>query len=45
MPEAGERAFKCPEIVNSRAEYERILKEGYELRERLRKLISEWAKP
>jgi hypothetical protein len=45
FPEAGARASANLEIVNARAEYERILKEGYELRERLRKLISEWAKP
>jgi hypothetical protein len=45
LHEAGARASKSLEIVNARAEYERILKEGYDLRERLQKLISLWAKP
>ena len=45
LPEAGTRASKSLEIVNARAEYERILKEGYGLREHLRKMISQWAKP
>lgn len=45
LPEASARALESLEIVNARAEYERILKEGYDLRDDLRKRISEWAKP
>ena len=45
LPEAGEKASKNLEVVNARAEYERILEEGYDLRRHLQKLISQWAKP
>ena len=45
LPDAEERASKNMEVVNTRAEYERVLKEGYELRESLQKMISQWAKP
>lgn len=45
LPEAGARASKSLEVANTRAEYDRVLKEEYALREDLEKRISQWAKP